>query len=106
MDTLVWGNIVVWFFGGDTFVWGTQFNPCPLTIVNINMVGGHTLTGNMIQNIADLGWAISGTVIGIIVTEMVCFTEYTWQCGLCGKINTTNLLKLLLLWCDHGGHGA
>lgn len=48
-------------------------------------------------------------VIGFMLTSFILLLpsailflgSYRWRCGLCGKVNTTNVIRFLLLWCDH-----
>ena len=46
-----------------------------------------------------LEFYIGVCVWGFLLT---CVTV-RWQCGLCGKINETGILKHLLCMCDHQG---
>ncbi len=51
------------------------------------------------------------TGVGVVLTEVIVLSaaliysimRVTWRCGLCGKLNTTSLLKFLFLMCDHEG---
>lgn len=61
-------------------------------------------TGSQIADIiARFGVMLTFYVIFIIYAVIFGVVKVSWTCGLCGKPNTTNLLKFLLCWCDHFG---
>ncbi len=57
----------------------------------------------MIDFIAHFGIQLTALVYVVIMLILNFNTTFTWSCGICGKINNTNIIKMMLCWCDHFG---
>lgn len=62
----------------------------------------------MLKFFTNLGSSASLTVMFITFMFVYFGVKHfgvfvTWRCGLCGKLNETNLVKFMLGWCDHMG---
>lgn len=55
-----------------------------------------------VKMLGDAGYFFQNALAILIVTG-VSLLRFEWRCGLCGKITSGNILKFLLMWCDHGG---
>jgi hypothetical protein len=58
----------------------------------------------MIEFLSRIG-LILGQVICLIFLTAVSLITFEWQCGMCGKINQTGLLRFIFCMCDHDGTG-
>jgi hypothetical protein len=56
----------------------------------------------MIEFFTGMGRIISAAIVLVALT-IYLIMRITWRCGICGKVNTTGILKFLFLMCDHEG---
>lgn len=55
------------------------------------------------QIVGNFGVYLHLYVAVILLGILVGFVTVRWQCGICGKVNETGLIKSLLCMCDHTG---
>lgn len=53
--------------------------------------------------LAIIGFVISVAICGITLIGITSLVDVQWRCGLCGKLNTTGIIKYAFRWCDHQG---
>lgn len=62
-------------------------------------------TGNLAADIfARFGAMLFVYIVFIGYIFVFGFIQVSWNCGICGKPNTTNFIKYMLCWCDHMGN--
>jgi hypothetical protein len=62
-------------------------------------------TGNLFADIvARFGAMLTFYIIVIFYGIIFGFMKISWNCGVCGKPNTTNMIKFILQFCDHQGN--
>lgn len=42
-------------------------------------------------------------IVVIIWLFALSIVRFHWKCGICGKYNSTNLIKFVLQYCEHEG---
>lgn len=53
--------------------------------------------------LTNVGNDISELLVTFVVLIILFGMKWQWNCGLCGKINTTNTFQYIFQMCNHEG---
>lgn len=57
----------------------------------------------MLHIFSQFGLHIYVALMVSILLFLLFNATFTWRCGICGKMNETGYIKMILCWCDHMG---